>query len=132
VSTKGWETHTDYSYKARLLNQYGSSGNLIGLIFSYSSAEDYLEVVFAPTGQAYLNLVMEGTKYTLATATHTVPRNVWFGVALLRKGTTATVMLNGKPIFQNVQVGQLGGGALGVVSHWSKARFDNLATKEVP
>jgi hypothetical protein len=123
---------TDYSYKARLLNQYGSSGNRIGLIFSYSSAEDYLEVVFAPTGQAYLNLVMEGTKYPLATATHTVPRNVWFNVELLRKGTSATVTLNGKPIFQNVQVGQLGGGALGVVSHWAKARFDNLATKQVP
>jgi hypothetical protein len=32
----------------------------------------------------------------------------------------------------NVQVGQLGGGLLGVVSDWAKGRFDNLATKEVP
>ena len=123
---------TDYRYKGRLLNQYANSGNLVGLVFSYGSAEDYLEAVFAPTGQAYLNLTIEGTRYRLATGTHTVPRNVFFDVEILRKGTTATVTVNGKPLFQNVQVGQLGGGFLGVVSHWSKGRFDNLATKEVP
>jgi hypothetical protein len=41
----------DYRYKGRLLNQYGASGNLVGLVFSYDSAEDYLEAVFSPTGQ---------------------------------------------------------------------------------
>jgi hypothetical protein len=40
------------------------------------------------------------------------------------KGTTATVTVNGKPTFQNVQVGQLGGGLLGVVNHWAKGRFE--------
>ena len=123
---------TNYRYKGRLLNQYGASGNLVGLVFSYDSAEDYLEAVFSPTGQAYLNLTMEGTRYRLATGTHTVPRNVGFDVEILRKGTTATVTVNGKPTFQNVQVGQLGRGRLGVVSHWAKGRFDNLSTKEVP
>jgi hypothetical protein len=122
---------TDYRYKGRLVNLYGASGNLVGLVFSYDSAEDYLEAVFAPTGQAYLNLTMEGTRYRLATGSHTVPRNVAFDVEVIRKGTTATVTVNGHPTFQNVQVGQLGFGALGVVSHWAKGRFDNLATKEV-
>jgi hypothetical protein len=123
---------TNYRFKGRLLNQYAASGNLVGLVFNYSSAEDYLEAVFAPTGQAYLNLTMEGTRYRLATGTHTVPRNVWFDVEIVRKGTTATVTVNGKPTFQNVQVGQLGEGFFGAVSHWSKARFDNLATQEAP
>jgi hypothetical protein len=123
---------TDYRYKGRLLNQYANSGNRVGLVFSYSSAEDYLEVVFAPTGQAFLNLIMEGTRYPLATGTHAVPRNVWFDVEIIRKGTIATVTVNGKPTFQNVQVGQLGGGLLGVVSRFAKGSFDNLATNEVP
>jgi hypothetical protein len=123
---------TDYRYKGRLVNQYANSGNLVGLVFSYSSAEDYLEAVFAPTGQAYLNLTMEGTRYRLATGTHTVPRNVAFDVEILRQGTTATVTVNGKPTFQNVQVGQLDSGFFGAVSHWAKSRFDNLATKEAP
>jgi hypothetical protein len=123
---------TDYRYRGRLLNRYGHSGNRVGLVFSYSSREDYLEAVFAPTGQAYLNLIMEGTRYLLATGTQAVPRNVWFDVEIIRKGTTATVTVNGKPTFQNVQVGQLGGGFLGVVSRFTKGSFDNLATKEVP
>ncbi len=121
----------DYSFKGRLLNQYGASGNLVGLVFSYRSPEDYFEAVFSPTGQAYLNLVIEGTRYRLASGAHAVPKNVAFDVEIIRKGTTATVIVNGKPMFQNVQVGQLGGGVLGVVSHWAKGRWDNLVTKEV-
>jgi hypothetical protein len=122
----------NYSYKARLLNQWGRSGNRIGLVFSYASAEDYLEVIFAQTGQAYLNLYMEGTRYTLATATHSIPRNVWFNVEVIRKGTTATVRLNNAPLFQNVQIGQIPEGFFGVVSHFSQGHFDNLELREVP
>jgi hypothetical protein len=120
---------SDYRLKGRLLNQYGASGNLVGLVFSYNSPEDYLEAVFSPTGQAQLNLHIEGTIYRLATGTHTVPRNVWFDAELIRKGTTATVTVNGTPVIQNVQAGQLGAGGLGVVTHWAKGRFDNVSTK---
>ena len=122
----------NYSYKARLLNQWGGSGNRVGLVFSYASAEDYLEVIFAQTGQAYLNLYMEGTRYTLATATHSIQRNVWFNVEVIRKGTTATVRLNNAPLFQNVQIGQIPEGFFGVVSHFSQGHFDNLELREVP
>jgi hypothetical protein len=121
----------DYSYSGRLLNRWGNSGNRIGLVFSWDSAEDYLEVVFAQTGQAYLNLHMEGTLYRLATATHNVPRNVWFNVEVIRRGTTATVRLNGSPLFQNVQIGQQPTGGFGVVSRFSLGRFDNLTLREL-
>jgi hypothetical protein len=120
---------SEYRYKGRLLNQYGASGNLVGLVFSYNSAEDYLEAVFSPTGQAYLNLTIEGTRYRLATGTHNVPRNVWFDAEIIRKGTTATVTVNGRPVIQNAQAGHLGTGELGVVSHWAKGRFDDLSVK---
>jgi len=120
---------SEYRLKGRLLNQYGASGNLVGLIFSYDSPEDYLEAVFSPTGEAQLNLYIEGSRYRLATGTHTVPRNVWFDAELIRKGTTATVRVNGTPVIQNVQAGQLGAGGLGVVTHWAKGRFDNVSTK---
>jgi hypothetical protein len=121
----------DYSYQGRLLNQWGNSGNQIGLVFSYASAEDYFEVVFAQTGQAYLNLYMEGTRYRLATGTHNVPRNVWFNVEVIRRGPTATVRLNGSPLFQNVPVGQLPDASFGVVSHFSLGHFDNLTLREL-
>jgi hypothetical protein len=121
----------DYSYKGRLLNQWGNSGNRIGLVFSYDSAEDYLEAVFAPTGQAYLDLHMEETRYRLATGTHNVARNVWFDVEVIRRGTTATVRLNGSPLFRNVQISQLPVGSFGVVCHFSLCHFDNLALREL-
>lgn len=76
-----------------------------------------------------MNLYIEGTRYRLATGTHAVPRNVWFDAEIIRKGTTATVRVNGTPVIQNVQAGHLGAGGLGVVTHWSKGRFDNISTK---
>lgn len=121
----------DYRYTGRLLNQWSNSGNRIGLVFSWDSAEDYLEVVFAQTGQAYLNLNMEGTRYVLATARHNVPKNTWFNVEVIRRGTTATVRLNGSPLFQNVQIGQLPPGYFGVVCHFSQCHFDNLQLREL-
>jgi hypothetical protein len=47
---------TNYTVSARMLNPYGASGNRVGLIFNVDVAGgDYYEVVFATTGQAYLN-----------------------------------------------------------------------------
>lgn len=43
VLPEGLVGQSDYRFKGRLLNQYGASGNLVGLIFSYNSPEDYLE-----------------------------------------------------------------------------------------
>jgi hypothetical protein len=125
--------NTDMAYRGRLLNQYGASGNLVGLIYNYQQpvgsqdAPDYFEVVFAPTGQAYLNKVINGVRSRVATGTHNVPRNVWFDVEIVRRNITTTVKVNGTTIFDKVPQGELGHGEVGVVTHWSKARFDNLS-----
>jgi hypothetical protein len=44
----------DQIYSARLLNEFGSSGNRVGLIYDYQ-AGDYYEVVFSPTGIMQVN-----------------------------------------------------------------------------
>jgi hypothetical protein len=127
--------NTDMAYRGRLLNQYGASGNLVGLIYNYQQpvgsqdAPDYYEVVFATTGQAYLNKVINGVRTRVAMATHNVPRNVWFDVEIVRRSITTTVKVNGTSIFDKVRQGELGHGAVGVVTHWSKARFDDLSTE---
>jgi hypothetical protein len=134
---------TDYSYRARLLNQYGGSGNLIGLVYNYQRATfggpyvglytgDYYEIVFAPTGQAFINKVLNGARYRVATGTHNVPANTWFDVELLRQGVNTTVKVNGSIVFDRVPQGELPAGDVGVVSHWSKARFDNLTVTDAP
>jgi hypothetical protein len=125
---------TDFRYSARLLNQYGASGNLVGLVYNYQSAGlyagDYYEVVFSPTGIARLNKFIQGTRYVVATATHSIPRNVWFDVEIIRSGLTTTVLVNGTPLFSPTTQGELGAGDIGVVTHWARGRFDNLNVEE--
>jgi hypothetical protein len=90
-------------------------------------AGDRYEVVFAPTGQAYLDKFIQGVRYRVATATHTIPRNTWFTVELIRNGINTTVKANGVTLFNPVPQAQLPGGQLGVVTHWSLARFDDFS-----
>lgn len=138
-----WDT--DFSYRARLLNQYGASGNLVGLVYNYQRERessggpyvglytaDYYEVVFSPTGQVFINKVLNGDRYRVATGTHNVPRNVWFDVELLRQGVNTTVKVNGATVIDRVPQGELPAGDVGVVSHWSRARFDNLTVTDAP
>jgi hypothetical protein len=129
---------TDAVIRARLLNQYGATGNLVGLVYSYQDAgvspdkPDYYEVVFSMAGIARINKVLNGVRTLVATSTHTVPPNVWFNVEVLRRGTTTTVKVNGATIFDKVQQGELGAGKVGVVTHWSKGRFDNVVVRDDP
>jgi hypothetical protein len=83
-------------------------------------------------GIARINKVLNGVRTLVASSTHNVPPNVWFDVAVLRRGTTTTVKVNGTTIFNNVQQGELGTGKVGVVTHWSKGRFDNVAVRDDP
>jgi hypothetical protein len=132
----------DYTLSARMLNPYGASGNRVGLIFnfdaihtvvdgSFTTSGDYYEVVFATTGQAYINKFIQGQLIPVATATHSAGRNVWFDVELTRQGPNATVKVNNQIVFQNVQVAHLdhlfkADSGVGVISHWSPGRFDDL------
>ena len=96
-------TGDETTFSARMLNPYRASGNRIGLMFGFDFlAGDYYEVVFAPTGQAYLNKFIQGQLIQVATATHgALGSNVWFTVELVRHGTFADVKVNGEPVFQS-------------------------------
>lgn len=130
--------NTDAVIRGRLLNQYGASGNLVGLVYNYvdagpsADAADYNEVVFSSTGLAQLNTVLNGVRTQVASGIHSVPRNTWFDVEVLRKGTTTTVKVNGATIFDRVEQGKLGTGKVGAVTHWSKGQFDNLIIRDDP
>jgi hypothetical protein len=139
-----WHVATDYTASVRMLNPYGNSGNRIGLIFGFDVITgDYYEVVFAPTGQAYLNKFIQGQLTQVATATHSaLGRNVWFTAELARRGPNATVKVNNQIVFANVPTAQLDrtnnefgstfGGRVGVISHWAPGRFDDLRIESPP
>lgn len=50
-----------YTFKVRMLNPFGASGNLVGIAW-VSDAANYTEAVFSPTGQARLNRVSNGAR----------------------------------------------------------------------
>ncbi|MET0985014.1 MAG: hypothetical protein ABW034_06350 [Steroidobacteraceae bacterium] len=121
----------DFLYRARLLNRYGASGNLVGLVTNFNEEHDYYEVVFSQTGKAYANKVVNGTKVQLAVANHSVPPNTWFTVELRHVGTRTQVRLNDAILFADLPQGQIRGGFAGLVTHWSLARFDDLRWEEL-
>ena len=122
----GVDAGTDFVYSARLLNQYGASGNLVGLIFNLG-AGDYYELVFSPTGSGFLNKFVQGVRSSVRTFPHNVPSNTWFDVQLFRSGINTTVKVNGVTVISDLPQGELRGGRVGVVTHWAKARFDDVS-----
>jgi hypothetical protein len=59
-----------------------------------------------------------------------VPRNVWLDVDVVRSGLSTKVLVNGNTIFDDVTQGELGAGDVGVVTHWSRGKFDDLNVEE--
>jgi hypothetical protein len=128
----GADAGTDFVLSARLLNQYANSGNRVGLTFNYQApsslfAGDYYEVVFAPTGNGFLNKVIEGVRYQVAQFPHPVPRNTFFDVQLFRSGINTTVMVNGTTVLRDIPQGELRGGRAGVITHFTLAKVDDVS-----
>jgi hypothetical protein len=136
LATLPWSRSTDYTVTARMQNLYGAAANRIGIAFGFDFITgDYYEVVFAPTGQAYLNKFIQGQLTQIATSTHTVlGRAVWFDVELTRRGPLATVKVNGQVVFENVATAQLDNslntGDVGLITHWSRANFDDVRIEQ--
>jgi hypothetical protein len=121
---------SNFVYSARLLNRYGASGNLVGLLYNYQDggfySGDYFELLFSPTGTMQVNKVIEGVRYPVTTRPHNIPANTWFDVQLVRTGIFTDVKLNGVTVLAQLPQGELPGGFIGAITHWAKARFDNL------
>ena len=130
----GEDAGTDAIYSARLLNEYGASGNRVGLVYNHRSTggvnpDEYFEVVFSTTGIMQVNKFIQGVRYPVSTRTHNIPRNTWFNVQVIRTGIFTTIKLNGTTILANEPQGELRGGAIGAITHWTKGRFDNLVLR---
>lgn len=136
VTFPAGEAHPDVSidfiYRARLMNQYGASGNRVGLVTNYVSDGEYYKTVFSGAGQVYVSKVIQGTEVLQATGTHNVPPNTWFDVAIVRVSNRTAIEVNGDLVVADVPQGQIRGGRIGVVTRYAKGRFDNLDWGELP
>ena len=128
----GDDAGTNFVYTARVLNEYGASGNLVGLVYNFDSVTDYHEVVFSSTGIVRVNKVIEGVRTTVATATHSVPRNTWFNVRVVAGDGLIGIQINGDTVIRNLPQRELQASGIGVITHWTKGRFDNVSLTERP
>jgi hypothetical protein len=121
----------DIIYRARLLNEAQAADGLAGLVFNQGGTEGY-ELLFSPSGIAYLFRSIEGTRVQVATAQYTSLPNSWIPVEIIRRGVLTTVKANGVTLFNDIPLGQLGGGAFGFITRAAIARFDDLYITEYP
>jgi probable HAF family extracellular repeat protein len=123
-----------YTFKVRMLNPYGASGNLVGIAW-VKDAANYTEAVFSPTGRARLNSVSNGVRTTIASATYLGgDQNRWFEVEVGHNGDekefnpVGYIKVNGVPVFDIAP--NLFAGTLSLITHWSPARFDDVRAAE--
>jgi hypothetical protein len=133
-----WHEMHDISVRAWIQNHYGSSGNRAGLIYgardndNYFDLDNYHEVVFSPTGVAYLNRVFHGQVMNIASAPYQGgAAHSWFNVQLIRRNGYSTVKVNGATIFSDIYQPDASGDYLGVVTHWTNASFDDVLITEL-
>jgi hypothetical protein len=74
--------------------------------------------------------VIQGVKYRLASGHHNAPPHEWFTFAVIRYGEFTTVKVNEEVIFPSVYQGQLGPGEIGVITHFTRARFEDVSVTE--
>jgi hypothetical protein len=125
----GEQAGTNEIYSARLLNEFGARGNRVGLTYNYLGTDEFFEVVFSPTGIMQLNKTIQGVRYPVRSGTHSIPRNTWFDVQVIRSGIFTTIKVNGATLLENEPQGELRGGIVGAITHFTKGRFDNLVLR---
>jgi len=128
----GQDFGTNFAYGATLRNEFGASGNLVGLVYDYEDSSNYYEVVFSSTGSMKVNKVFEGVRTTVATATHNIPRNTWFNAQVIRTANSTDIQVNGATVIRALQQGELRSGTVGVITHWTKGHFDNVSLTDRP
>jgi uncharacterized membrane protein len=128
----GWHELADIELRARMINRFRSSGNLVG--FTYGPRGPlYYEAVFSPTGVAQLRKVVKGVPIQLATASYDGGEpNQWFDAQLIQQGERTTVKVNGITVFDKILQPDAGGGQLGFVAHWTNASVDDVLFAQIP
>ena len=121
----------DFVYRARVVNEYGASGNLVGLVTHYTDDGDYYEAVLSGTGEVQVNKVIKGVRIRQATGAYSARPGRVFNLELRSVGTLTDVKVDGKTVISKVPQGQLRGGRIGVITHWSRGRFDELSWEEL-
>jgi hypothetical protein len=121
--------NTGFKYHVDVMNAYSNTGNLAGAVYNYQNSTNYYAVQFAALGGgASIIKVVNGVSTTVATGSYSGGGSgVWFGVDIIRTGTTTSVKVNGTNVFSNITQAEFGTGKIGLITSFTDGSFDNIA-----
>lgn len=122
-----WET--GYRLRARMLSEYGGSGNQFGLTFNASTAGNRYDLRMSPTGRVTLERVSGSTRTVLASGSAVIGSWRWFDVEVIRAGGSATVKINGATVFSNVVLPGVTAGRIGLFASWNPVRVTRISVE---
>jgi cytoskeletal protein CcmA (bactofilin family) len=137
---QAWEK--GFVFSASLRTSRVGANNRLGLVYHYVDHANYAYVIFNSAGLAEIHRVVNGgAPIVVATVQANDPAidagiaaNAWFTVRIVRSGSTTTVFVNEKRVFDAVEQPELGAGKLGFITRFnSSAQFDNArVSTQVP
>lgn len=120
----------DASYRARVLLPSGSAQRSMGLVTHYSSGE-YYEVLLTAGGQVIANKHVQGTVVRQATGTYVAAPNTWVTLELRCISNKTSMFVNGSARLSGILQGQLRRGQVGVITHSTPGKFDDIVFAEI-
>ncbi len=120
---------SDFIYRASLR----SGAAKVGLIYNYTDARNFSEVLLGLDGNAELRQVSWGEPKTIATGSYPgAGGDAWVEVEVVRAGNTTTVRANGAQVFNRIPQERLSAGKLGLCSEAGMAKFSHLSVSCPP
>lgn len=121
----------DFSYRARVKLPSSSAQSSIGFVTHYNaSAGEYYEVLLTGGGQVIMKKHVQGTVVRQATGTYVAAPNAWINLELRCVGNQGRVLVNGTSRLHGILQGQLRSGQVGVVTHGTQGKFDDVVFAE--
>jgi hypothetical protein len=126
----GREQRVDFTFRARVLIPNGTSENLVGIVFNYRDLGggriEYREIVFSPTGDAWVNKVSGSAVGGIAGITGLSFRgNQWLDVTLEANSAMGVIgiSVDGVGLFE---IAASPFGLVGLVTHLAPGKFDDV------
>ena len=123
--------HTlSFTFRARLLNPYANSGNLVGIVFNYAGEAPAIR------RSSSRPRALQGSIWSRTASSTRSRRQTMAGAAMSRSRsrsrthrTVVSVLVNGVRLFENVAAANpnmFPEGGVGLITHWAPGRFDNV------
>jgi hypothetical protein len=121
----------DFSYRARVLVPSSSQGSTGVVTHLSSDGREYYEFLLTGAGNLIVNKHVQGTVVRQAETTYSATPGTWVNLEVQCVGNKTKVLVNGVSRLSGILQGQLQDGALGLVTHSTTGKFDNLIFSEI-